>query len=399
MKRRRRRQPFPLRKLAAGIAAMALVCFAFRLLSGGNLPAVSARRSALSPSREKILQRIALLGTGGDLFWEDLGHLFRNDAAGDEAGQVLSPPYFEADDREDPAGTPSEEITTDPAEAADTPADPSTPAENAEPSVPTAPPEAPAIPEDVFSGPLTADGIHLDNDTDYAPDLEALLNEPLDLPLPADGPAVLIVHTHGSESYMPDGTYTESDPYRTTDAAHNVTGLGEVLASELTRYGISVIHDTNLYDYPAYSGSYQRSMEAIDGWLAAYPNIVAVIDLHRDAISDAQGRQYKTVAQVGDTTCSQVLLIAGTDFSGLEHPDWMENLKLAVHLQYAMNRMFPSLAKPINLSKYRYNQQATHGSVIVEMGCTGNTYEEARAATVYFAEAFAEVLTHPGPDA
>ena len=126
MKRRRRRQPFPLRKFAAGIAVMALVCFAFRLLSGGNLPAVSVSRSALSPSREKILQRIALLGTGGDLFWEDLGHLFRNDAAGDEAGQVLSPPYFEADAREDPAGTPSDEITADPAEAADTPADPYT---------------------------------------------------------------------------------------------------------------------------------------------------------------------------------------------------------------------------------------------------------------------------------
>jgi stage II sporulation protein P len=57
-----------------------------------------------------------------------------------------------------------------------------------------------------------------------------------------------------------------------------------------------------------------------------------------------------------------------------------------------MNEMYPSLAKPISVSKYRYNQHATNGSLIVEVGCTGNTLDESVTAVGYFAQAMASVM-------
>jgi stage II sporulation protein P len=57
-----------------------------------------------------------------------------------------------------------------------------------------------------------------------------------------------------------------------------------------------------------------------------------------------------------------------------------------------MNTLYPTLAKPIELSQYRYNQQATKGSLIIEIGCTGNTLQESLTAARYFADAVAKVL-------
>lgn len=48
-----------------------------------------------------------------------------------------------------------------------------------------------------------------------------------------------------------------------------------------------VIHDTNLYDYPAYNGSYDRSKAAVRDWLAKYPTIRIILDVHRDALVGA----------------------------------------------------------------------------------------------------------------
>lgn len=239
------------------------------------------------------------------------------------------------------------------------------------------------------------DSIAVTNHTGYAVDTAALLKEPLDIKLSTDSPAILIIHTHGSEAYMPDGDdqYVESDPYRTQDKSQSVIRVGDELASELAKKGIGFLHDRNFYDYPSYNGSYNRSFEAIQSYLKKYPSIKIVIDLHRDAIKDGDGNVYRTIAQVGDSTCSQVLFVMGTDASGLKHPNWKENLKLALHIQDEMNMLYPSLAKPITLSQYRYGQHATTGSMIVEVGSIGNTLQESLAAVRYFADAFSNVVS------
>jgi stage II sporulation protein P len=252
----------------------------------------------------------------------------------------------------------------------------------------------PSMPAVITKPNTSPDTIAVKNMTDYAVDTAALLKEPLGITLSGDSPAVLIIHTHGSEAYMPDGTdtYEASDYYRTQDKSQSIIRVGDELGSELAKRGIAFIHDRHFYDYPSYSGCYDRAYEAIQSYIEEYPSIKIVLDLHRDAIEAEDGSVYKTIAQIDDSTCAQVLFVIGTDASGLKHPSWKENFKLSLRVQDEMNTLYPSLAKPIKLSQYRFNMQATKGSMIVEIGCTGNTLQEALAAARYFADALSNVV-------
>ena len=239
-----------------------------------------------------------------------------------------------------------------------------------------------------------ADGIMLTNTTTHELDVAALLAEPLNITLTHGEPAVLILHTHTSEAFTPsDGlTYIASDPYRTEDQTRNITRVGEELAAEFERLGIGVIHDRRSYDFPSFTGSYSRAYRSIRSYLERYPSIRLVLDIHRDSITAPDGSQRKTIAHIGDVVCSQIMLVVGTNHAGLNHPQWHENLKLALRLQYEMNAMFPSLARPIFISQFRFNQQATTGSLIVEVGSAGNSLTESLYAVRFFAEAAANVI-------
>ena len=76
----------------------------------------------------------------------------------------------------------------------------------------------------------------------------------------------------------------ESDPSRTEDTNYNMVRIGNELADIFEENGIEVIHDTTLYDYPSYTGSYNRSLEAMEKYLEEYPSIKIVLDIHRDAL-------------------------------------------------------------------------------------------------------------------
>lgn len=221
------------------------------------------------------------------------------------------------------------------------------------------------------------------------------LGEPFDAALTEEEPQILILHTHGSEAYTPaPGTEVVwSGDYRTTDTRYNVVKVGDEMAAAFGEAGISVLHDRTLYDYPSYSGAYDRALSAIQSYLAQYPSIRFILDVHRDAIEDGQGNQYKVVSPIeGVGTAAQMTLVVGSDGSGLTHPDWMENLKLAVALQQDILTEYPTLMRPLLLRKSRYNQHATTGSLLVEVGAAGNAPEEAALAARLFAQRMTEVL-------
>ena len=224
--------------------------------------------------------------------------------------------------------------------------------------------------------------------------IEKLLSKKPEISVSKNSPSLLIIHTHASEAYTPDGKdiYAESDPYRTEDRRYNVVALGDILTEELKERGINVIHDRGIYDYPSYAGSYNRTYEAIESHLEKNPSISMVIDLHRDASEIDGSLDYKTTYRSGDITSSQVMLVVGSNASGLEHPNWEKNLQFAIHLQSALQSRYPGLARPISISKNRYNQHATIGSLILEVGYCGNTLEEARNAVSLFADAAADVI-------
>lgn len=229
-------------------------------------------------------------------------------------------------------------------------------------------------------------GLTMKNETEYQPSLADLLSEGPGLTLPGEGAQVLILHTHTSEAYTPTDSdrYEASDTMRTEDANHNIIRVGDVLAQTLEDAGLTVLHDRTVYDYPSYTGSYSRSGAAVEAALAAHPEIAVVIDLHRDALC-SDSVVYKTVAELPDgAAAAQVMFVVGTDGSGLEHPDWQRNLRLAVYLQDAVDALHPTLMRPITLVNQRYNQHLRPGMLLIEVGSSGNTLQEAiRAAQLF----------------
>ena len=209
-----------------------------------------------------------------------------------------------------------------------------------------------------------------------------------------EGPQVLIVHTHGSEAYtMPPGQeYEASGDCRTTDCQYNVVRVGDELSRTLEAAGISVLHDPTLHDYPEYSGAYGRSLAAVEKAMAEHPSISFVLDIHRDAISDGDGSPYKVVSNVAGLNVAQMSLVIGTDGGGLDHPEWRENLKLAVAVQQTLTEKYPTLMRPITVRNSRYNQHVTPGALLVEMGAAGNSLDEALASARLFGAALAEVV-------
>ncbi len=165
-----------------------------------------------------------------------------------------------------------------------------------------------------------------------------------------------------------------------------------MIAATLEEAGIETLHDPTLHDYPEYSGAYDRALEAIEGYLAEYPTISFVLDVHRDAISDTEGNMYKVVSNVAGLNAAQLALVIGTDGGGLEHPRWRENLKLAAALQQRMTESYPTLMRPITVRNSRYNEHATTGSLLVEVGAAGNSLEEALLSAKLLGQSLAELL-------
>ena len=236
-------------------------------------------------------------------------------------------------------------------------------------------------------------GLSVNNATAYWVDVTEILSAGPGLSLPQGEPQILIIHTHSSEAYTQAGLdrYEPSDTNRTENTEFNIVRIGDELTEIFQQAGLNVIHDRGIYDYPSYTGSYTRSGQAIEQYLRDYPSIGMVIDIHRDALG-TDDVVYKTMAEEDGVCASQVMLLIGTDESGLEHPNWRQNLAVALYMQNAVNARHPTLMRPIALVQQRYNQHLSPGSMILEVGSNGNTLQEALAAIRLFGQAAAPAL-------
>ncbi|MBR7146396.1 MAG: stage II sporulation protein P, partial [Oscillospiraceae bacterium] len=215
-----------------------------------------------------------------------------------------------------------------------------------------------------------------------------------DLPdCPTDGPQVLIVHTHATESYtMPAGEeYVPSDEWRTLEEDKNMLRIGDEMAAVLTEQGLSVLHDRTLHDYPNYSGAYNRSLATVERYLEQYPSILYVLDVHRDAVEDEKGQSYKLLC-AEEPRAAQMEFVLGTPGGGAAHENWKENLKLACAVQETVLADYPTLMRPIIVRNSRYNQHLTPGSLLIEVGTAGNSLDEALTSARIFAEGFAKTV-------
>ncbi len=254
-------------------------------------------------------------------------------------------------------------------------------------------------------------GILLSNQTDYAvdPRLHLASAYPIDAPtLPvmtladrqtkkADAPLVLILHTHGTEAYAPDGAASvPSDyPYRSDDVEKNVVSVGAVLAKTLTDAGISVLHCETMFDADSYPDSYDLAAAYIRKTVADYPSIQYVFDVHRDALQSSDGSMLRPITSIGAEVCAQVMSVVGTDGAGAYYPDWRDNLTVAVHLQKWLNDAYSGFVRPINLRTATFNAQYAPGSLLLEIGAAGNSLEEAHSAAYHLGTVLAKLILNP----
>lgn len=246
-------------------------------------------------------------------------------------------------------------------------------------------PTEPALP--VYS----EDSVTLYNTSTKEPDTRSLLETPLAWDLTQEGPAVLILHTHTTESYTKAGeAYEESAAWRTLDENYNMLSIGKRVAEILEENGISVIRDEEMHDYPSYNGSYVDARKSIQAFLEAYPSIRLVLDLHRDA-SGTASQQLRTLAQVAGQTAAQLMLVMGTNYD-----TWQDNLSLGLKLQAQLERQAPGITRPVNIRASRFNQDLCPGALLVEVGAAGNTHAEALLAAEELARAIVALARGTG---
>ncbi|MCI8486592.1 MAG: stage II sporulation protein P [Clostridia bacterium] len=233
----------------------------------------------------------------------------------------------------------------------------------------------------------THNSVQIKNESKYSLTQEMLNTEGVTI----NNKNVLIFHTHTCESYTPSETskYNQTGNFRTTDLNFSVARVGTELQNHLKAYGYNVIHDKTYHDYPSYSGSYGNSLTTVQNLLKVNKDFDVVIDIHRDAIADST---YAPTVKIGDEYASQLMFVIGTNGSGLEHDNWVQNLKFAIKVQEKANEMYPGLFKPMMVRNSRYNQNVSKAACIIEVGATGNTLEQSNNSMKYLAKILSEVM-------
>lgn len=208
-------------------------------------------------------------------------------------------------------------------------------------------------------------------------------------------PQVLIYHTHATEGYEPAdrGYFDITGTWRSTDPSENMISVGNSLVSALESKGIAVIHDATMHDDPSYNGSYRRSAVTIQKHLEENPSVKIALDIHRDAIEPSKTEIIKPTAVINGKKAAQIMIISGCDDGTMNMPDYWENLRFAAALADKLEELYPGICRPILFDYRKYNMDLSPGLLLIEIGATGNTLEEAQYSAELLGNALSELLS------
>ena len=233
-----------------------------------------------------------------------------------------------------------------------------------------------------YTAKLSYNGVYMKNNTGLTVNIKNLLASKLSFKIEKNNePQVLIIHTHTTETFLETDakTYGVNHSSRTTDNNKNMAAIGAIIAKKLNDAGIKTLHDKTQHDYPQYNGSYSRSAETINKYLKKHKSIKIVLDLHRDSVTVTGNDKAKLVTKINGKKAAQVMLVMGSQSGSIKnHPNWQENLKLALRLQQTMESKYPTLARPLSLASSRYNQSLSKGAMLLEFGTDMNSLDEAK---------------------
>lgn len=217
----------------------------------------------------------------------------------------------------------------------------------------------------------------MDKTTTISPEdlnAELLLSKDMSIDKEAEGPQILIYHTHSQEGFI------DSVP---GDNSTTIVGVGEYLAQLLREKGYDVMHVTSVYDLVDgkldRNEAYSKAQAEISAILEENPGIQSVIDLHRDGVAEGT----RLVTEIDGKTMARFMFFNGlsrTKKNGpieyLYNPYIQDNLALTLQLKLMSEQYYPGLARNIYLRSLRYNLHLSDKALLIEAGAQTNTLQE-----------------------
>ncbi|MBM7663720.1 stage II sporulation protein P [Solibacillus kalamii] len=204
-----------------------------------------------------------------------------------------------------------------------------------------------------------------------------------------NNPLVFIYQSHNQEAY---NVKVPNEAFRKTD---NVTMVGMQLSKALEEKNIFAIHDdTDIFAVLeernlTFKDSYNVSRENLQETLKKHTSIEMVLDIHRDS----QERKFTTVNIDGKDYAKIGLVVSKIS------DNYKENREFANHLHQKLEKLYPGISRGViekgENPRNTYNQEIQKQSVLLNIGGTENTMEEAFRATDALAEAIKEIVQEP----
>lgn len=220
---------------------------------------------------------------------------------------------------------------------------------------------------------------------------KALMERSLKIDKNAEGPLVLIYHTHSQE------TFADSAP---GDANTTIVGVGSHLRNVLeNQYGLKTLHVTTQFDMVDgkldRNRAYSQAEKEIRKILEENPTIQVVLDIHRDGV----GSGTRLVTEIDGRKTAQIMFFNGLsrtntngDIAYLKNPNITDNLAFSLQMKVQADALYPNFTRKIYLKGYRYNLHLAKRAMLVEVGAQTNTVEEAKNAMIPLADLLSRVL-------
>lgn len=192
-------------------------------------------------------------------------------------------------------------------------------------------------------------------------------------------PQAVVYCTHASEEYY--------GQVRTSGVAGGVMEAARTLAATLEERGIKTILLEDVFDSPDWNNAYGNSLAALEKVKAQYPDIQLFVDVHRDSDIPGLDTHYSDSSGV----YAKMLLIVGSNVN-LPHPNWEQNKAFAEQLYNKLESAKPGLMRDTKIYNGRYNQHMGTKAILVEMGSTNNTVEEAKNSAKLLGNSIADIF-------
>ncbi|MCQ2560383.1 MAG: stage II sporulation protein P, partial [Clostridia bacterium] len=163
-----------------------------------------------------------------------------------------------------------------------------------------------------------------------------------------------IYHTHTGE------TYKLTDGVDRIEGEGGVVQAGTILAEQLEKVGIKVVHSCQINDRP-YNEAYNNSYQTAVNLLAENPEIRILLDLHRDS----EKSRSQSMIEINGQKMAKIMFVAGSD-ARAAFPNWQKNKEFAETVSGRLNEKYPGLCSGVTVKEGRYNQFLHNHALLVE---------------------------------